>query len=138
MSIVPDSIRPYFCYFCKGKARIFVSIQRAAIKQRVGSVGFYERYKLACERLRKTTLQAAWAAGIADVKCAFLITKISTRRQPLHAALPHLSCFQTRTIHELLTNYTRTIKPFYGQSRNTLRLYCPSLLYYIVDITTNL
>ena len=36
--------------FCKGKARIFVSIQRAAIKQRVGSVGFYERCKLACER----------------------------------------------------------------------------------------
>ena len=30
--------------------RIFVSIQRAAIKQRVGSVGFYERCKLACER----------------------------------------------------------------------------------------
>ena len=38
---------PYFCYFCKGNARIFVSIQRAAIKQRVGSVGFYERCKLA-------------------------------------------------------------------------------------------
>ena len=78
--------RFHFCYFCKGNARIFVSIQRAAIKQRVGSVGFYERYKLACERLWKITLQAAWAAGIADVKCAFLITKISTRRQPLHAA----------------------------------------------------
>ena len=45
--------------FCKGFARIFVSIQRAAIKQRVGRVGFYERCKLACERLWKITLQAA-------------------------------------------------------------------------------
>ena len=60
-----------FVIFCKGNARIFVSIQRAAIKQRVGSVGFYERYKLACERLWKTTLQAAWAIGLADVNARF-------------------------------------------------------------------
>ena len=60
-----------FVIFCKGKARIFVSIQRAAIKQRVGRVGFYERCKLACERLWKITLQAAWAAGIADVNARF-------------------------------------------------------------------
>ena len=51
---------------------------------------------------------------------AYTCRRHIARRQPLHAALPHLSCFQTRTIHERYTNDTRMIHELYTNYYDSL------------------